>query len=78
MPADNHNQGDSTETAVARLQERLNNLEDLAKTTEAKTEALEKDRENALKWGIMLLGTAVISMATWIFNHFIAAKVFTP
>lgn len=31
---------------------------------------LKADRDAALKWGIMLLGTAVLSMGTWIFNLF--------
>jgi hypothetical protein len=31
-------------------------------------ESLQKDRESALRWGIIVLGGAATGMATWIFN----------
>jgi hypothetical protein len=31
---------------------------------------LQADRDKALKWGILTLGTAVMGMGTWIFNLF--------
>jgi peptidoglycan hydrolase CwlO-like protein len=31
-------------------------------------ESLQKDRESAMRWGIIVLGGAVLSMGTWIFN----------
>lgn len=34
--------------------------------------SLQKDRESALRWGILVLGGAVISMGTWIFNFVIS------
>jgi flagellar hook-basal body complex protein FliE len=55
---------------IAVLKEKLDNLEEQQQKAEAKLAALEKDRDNALRWGIMLLGTAVLSMGTWIFNRF--------
>lgn len=64
-------QDKSQDISIAVLQEQLKNLEALAAASLKKIEALEKDREHALRWGIMLLGTAVVSMGTWIFNHFI-------
>ena len=30
--------------------------------------SLASDREKALRWGIMVLGAAVLAMASWIFN----------
>ncbi len=33
-----------------------------------KVESLASDRDSALRWGIVMLGTAVIGMGTWIFN----------
>lgn len=35
-----------------------------------KLEALEKDRDRALRWGIMVLGSAVLSMAGWVAKYF--------
>ena len=55
---------ESTEVEIARLEEKLNNLN-------AIVHDLQKDRNSALKWGITILGTAVISMASWIFHHFV-------
>lgn len=55
-------------TAVAVLEEKIKNLEAFVSRTDSKLKALEKDRDNALKWGIMVLGTIVISMGSYIFK----------
>jgi hypothetical protein len=55
-------------TTIAVFEEKLKNLEQLIIKTEDKLEALEKDRDNALKWGVMILGSVVISMGSYIFN----------
>lgn len=57
-----------TITTVAVLEEKIKNLEILISNTDSKLRALEKDRDNALKWGIMVLGTIVISMGSYIFK----------
>ena len=57
-----------TITTVAVLEEKIKNLEILISRTDSKLRALEKDRDNALKWGIMVLGTVVISMGSYIFK----------
>jgi hypothetical protein len=57
-----------TITTVAVLEEKIKNLEILISKTDGKLKALEKDRDNALKWGIMVLGTVVISMGSYIFK----------
>jgi hypothetical protein len=31
-------------------------------------DSLQKDRESAMKWSFIVLGTAVIGLLTWIFN----------
>lgn len=61
-----------TETAVslAVFKEKLKNLETALETANSKLEKLESDRDKALRWGIILLGTAVMSMAAWIFKLF--------
>lgn len=37
-------------------------------------EALQKDRNNLLIWGIMALGAAVMGMGMWIFNFVLVKK----
>lgn len=54
---------------IAVLQEKIKNLEEHIEETDKKLKALQRDRDNALKWGIMVLGTGVVSMGTWIFNN---------
>jgi hypothetical protein len=62
----------NTQTAViiAVLQEKINFLEERQDQDAAKIAALEQDRNNALRWGIMVLGSAVVSMGAWIFQLF--------
>lgn len=40
-----------------------------AESNARKIVALEDERTKALKWGVMTLGTAVIGMVYWIFDH---------
>jgi len=58
----------ATAITVAVLQEKLSALEEHLQRSDSKIKALEKDRDNAIKWGLMILGTAVVSMASWIFK----------
>lgn len=58
----------ATAVLLAVLQERLKTLEEHIETTDKRINSLDRDRSNAMKWGIMILGTAVMSMAGWIFN----------
>ena len=62
----------NTQTAViiAVLQEKINFLEERQDQDAKKIAALEQDRNNALRWGIMVLGSAVVSMGAWIFQLF--------
>lgn len=55
---------------VAVLQEKIVALEARLTVSEQHTAALVKDRDNAVKWGLMTLGAAVLSMGSWIF-HFV-------
>ena len=36
--------------------------------------SLEKDRESAMRWGIIVLGGAVMAMGTWIFNFILMGR----
>lgn len=65
-----HPHSPDVHVAIAVLQERLNNLEEDFQRANAKVKELEQDRNKALKWGIALLGSAVITMAGWIFKYF--------
>lgn len=62
----------NTQTAViiAVLQEKIHFLEERQDQDAAKIAALEEDRNKALRWGIMVLGSAVVSMGAWIFQLF--------
>jgi hypothetical protein len=62
----------NTQTAIviAVLQEKINSLEERQDNDAKKIAALEQDRNNALRWGIMVLGSAVVSMGAWIFQLF--------
>lgn len=62
----------NTQTAViiAVLQEKIHSLEERQDQDARKIAALEQDRNNALRWGIMVLGSAVVSMGAWIFQLF--------
>lgn len=58
----------SQETTNALQEERIKNLEkELADITKHVTN-LEKDRDSAMKWGLITLGTAVVGLIVWIFN----------
>jgi hypothetical protein len=41
----------------------------------AKITALENERNNALKWGVLSLGAAVLGMAGWIFSKFTSGHI---
>lgn len=58
----------ATAITVAVLQEKISALEDHLNRSDSKIKALERDRDNAIKWGLMILGTSVVSMASWIFK----------
>lgn len=53
----------SQETTNALADQRLDALEE-------KVKQLGDDRDKALKWGILTLGSAVVGLLTWIFKFF--------
>ena len=58
-----------SDVAVAVLLEKIKNLEAMLQKTDAKLKSLERDRDSALRWGLMILGSAVLSMGAWIFKY---------
>ena len=40
-----------------------------------KLDALQSERDSALKWGVITLGSAVISMVIWIGNKIIGGQI---
>lgn len=65
----------STETQIALLILRQTALEhDLEKANE-KIEVIQAERDKALKWGVMTLGAAVISMVVWISQKIIGGQI---
>lgn len=59
-----------TAITVAVLEEKLENLEERLAEANEKLKSLEHDRDSALKWGVIVLGSTVVSMGLWIFNLF--------
>ena len=57
----------SQETTNAVTERRVEALEEAV-------QALKEERDKALVWGIVTLGTAVIGLVTWIFNYLVAKK----
>jgi hypothetical protein len=58
----------SAETQIATLREQLTAMGDRLSDMRTDVEALQEERNQALKWGVMALGSAVMGMAYWIFN----------
>ena len=58
----------STETQIALLILRQKEVENDIAEARAAIVALQEERNKALRWGVMSLGTAVIGMSIWIFN----------
>ena len=59
----------SQETEIALLQKDVASLTQRLADTVRDIEALQDERNRALKWGIMTLGSAVVAMGYWIFNQ---------
>lgn len=49
-------------------------LATLRKDTAARIKALEDERNHALWWGIITLGTSVLGLVTWIWSFIIIGK----
>lgn len=60
----------SLEVQVAVLQQWKTTMELHIANTDKEVQALKDERNSALKWGIMTLGTTVIGMFYWIANQF--------
>ena len=57
------------------VQSRLLELEKQFTTQKAVLDGLKDERDRALRWGIIALGTAVMGMGTWIVNLFAAGHI---
>lgn len=57
------------------VEARFIELEKQMRTQQMELEALCAERDKALRWGILALGTAVMGMATWIVNLFTAGHI---
>lgn len=55
----------SQETTTALAVQRLEALEE-------KVKKLSEERDQALKWGILTLGGAVVGLGTWIVNFIVS------
>ena len=57
------------------IQVRLAELEKQALNQKAVLDSLKEERDRALRWGIIALGTAVMGMGTWIVNLFTSGHI---
>ena len=57
------------------VQIRLGELEKQFTAQKAVLDGLKEERDRALRWGIIALGTAVMGMGTWIVNLFTAGHI---
>lgn len=65
----------STETQLALLQAALEVAHTDILEVRAELAALRLERDKALKWGVMSLGSAVLAMGYWIINKIIAGHI---
>ena len=57
------------------VEARLIELEKQFMGQEQSLDTLKEERDRALRWGIIALGTAVMGMGTWIVNLFTAGHI---
>lgn len=65
----------SNETQIALLMLRQTALERDLEEEKDKIKAMQAERDRQLKWGVMTLGGAVISMVVWIANKVIGGQI---
>ena len=58
-----------------RVESQLAELEKQALSQKESLERLVAERDKALRWGVLALGTAVMGMTTWIVNLFTAGHI---
>ncbi len=56
------------EVAIALLHTKIENLTQALERTDKSLTALQGERDKALRWGLVVLGSAVLSMGLWIFS----------
>jgi predicted RNase H-like nuclease (RuvC/YqgF family) len=54
--------------ALARLEQKVELLEKELQEEKNILAQLQRDRDSALRWGIIALGSGLISLLTWIFS----------
>lgn len=59
----------SNEVNIAVLQQQLIALKEKQEVDHKALEALQKDRDRALVWGIIVLGSTVVSLGAWILKN---------
>jgi hypothetical protein len=68
-------QGISTETQVALLIAKAAAQDREIAEARADIAALQSERDKALKWGVISLGSAVLGMAYWILEKLIGGHI---
>ena len=65
----------SNEVQIAVLIARIGVMERDLEEEKDKIKAIQAERDRALKWGVMTLGAAVVSMVIWISNKIIGGQI---
>ena len=64
----------SQETTNAVVNRQVIELEGKVQDLEEQMDALIDERNSALKWGFIVMGSAVVSLVLWIFNSLLGAS----
>lgn len=65
----------STETQLALLLAKSEAQDREIAEVKASMAAMQAERDKALKWGVVSLGTAVLGMAYWIFEKLVKGHI---
>lgn len=64
-----------TEAQIVRLEEGLKSANRVIEEMKADIAAMQSERDKALKWGVMTLGSAVLGMGYWILEKIIGGRI---
>ncbi len=56
--------------ALDRLHQKIETLKQSIELTDRGLKSLQEDRDKALRWGLITLGSTVLGMGIWIFGLF--------
>ena len=57
--------GDRAESDIRLISQRMQQMESHLEATDKRVEALTKERNSLLLWGVLALGSIVVAVGTW-------------